>query len=189
MRCSPKSARPMRSYSTCMTAKGPPFELKNPRLLLGTPQTRKLIECFLPDTMSQFVYPGFSHPEYFTGENGRLKIDEYEVKMPGTYYAGIIGSADGKPFTGINLIVYLWKKAEDQNLEHYFTLEKSGDGKNFIPVKFKVTPKAQLEFNVFELTPAKPLGNNAKFLRIGFLVRDTAKSWAAQIGDISVEQK
>lgn len=165
-----------------------PFTLKNPRLLLGSPRSQKLMATFLPGTISEFVYPDFSVPEYFNGESGRLKIDEHEVKTPGTYYAGIIGSDDGKPFTGFHFTVYLWKKAADQNLEHYFLLEESGDGKHFIPVKFKVTPVAPSEFNAYELTPAAPLGSKTKFLRIAYLVTDVGKSWAAQIGNIKLEK-
>ena len=168
--------------------KGTPFTLKSPRTLLGTPRTQKLIERFLPGTMSDAVVPDINAPDYFSGADGRLKVDEMTIKTPGTYYAGVLASGGGKPFTGFRLTVYLWKKAPDQNLEHYFTLEKSGDGKTFTPVKFKAAPGARSEFNAFTLTPAEPLGNNAKFLRIGYLVRDTAKSWAAQIADLSVEQ-
>ncbi len=163
-----------------------PFALPDPLALVRTPAESALWAPFLPKSGSNKVGTDHENAPYFNGKDVRLKIGTDDVARPGAYAAGVIAAPAASGFQRFSATVYHWSKAPEQDLAQFFLLEASADGVSFRPVALHFEQTADTVFREYRMTPAAPLGADARYLRVSLKTTKATPLWANQLGLIDV---
>ena len=105
----------------------------------------------------------------------------------GIYSAGTIPLSQ-KSIAWISAEAYCWKPVLEKDLDRYYGLEMSVDGKHFTPLPLKFELIRNLEFNHWRLSNAKPIPKQAKYLRIILKCSDFKQCWVNQLEKIRLSE-
>lgn len=170
-----------------------PFRLEKPAALLFSRMRGQLLAGILPGTVSEYVTTDSSNAaEYFGGCPLRLKIDERRLSADGadggrcpvgTFHAG-----DNSRFGEVKADVYFWFRHRGKDLNDYYELEGSPDGRNFtrLPLRFELVRRS--EFDHYVMCNAEPVPADMRYLRIVLKAPVLRESWSNQIAGITVER-
>lgn len=170
-----------------------PFRLEKPAALLFSRMRGQLLAGILPGTVSEYVTMDSSNAaEYFGGCPLRLKIDERRLSADGadsgrcpvgTFHAG-----DNSCFGEVKADVYFWFRHRGKDLNDYYELEGSPDGRNFtrLPLRFELVRRS--EFDHYVMCNAEPVPADMRYLRIVLKAPVLRESWSNQIAGITVER-
>ncbi len=143
-----------------------PFQLEKPTALLFSLVQQNQLAGFLPDTTSEYITTDASQAEYFGGCRFRLKIDELRLSAGkagnGRYSVGTIRAGDNSRFGEVKADVYFWSSHRGKNLDDYYELEGSSDGRTFTRLPLKFEPVRQSEFDHYVMRNAKPIPANVR---------------------------
>ena len=168
-----------------------PFRLKNPDKILFSRTQQKLLAGFLPSSCSPYIVQDTSHAtEYFSGCKLRLKIDERRQEAQpqeqcpvGTAYAG-----DNSRFGSVKADCYVWKNHRGKDLNRYYALEGSQDGRHFSPLPLRFELVRQAEFDHYVMRNAEPIPAGIRYLRLVLKAPVPNQSWSSQIAGIEIER-
>lgn len=170
-----------------------PFRLKNPAELLFSRTRQKLLADFLPSTCSPYIVQDTSNAaEYFSGCMQRLKIDERRLPKGSVdskgYPVGTAYAGDNSRFGSVKADCYFWKNHRGKDLNRYYALEGSPDGRNFSPLPLRFELVRRAEFDHYVMRNAEPIPAEIRYLRLVLKAPVPNQSWSNQIAGIKIER-
>ncbi len=170
-----------------------PFRLENPDKILFSRTQQKLLADFLPSTCSSYIVPDNSNAaEYFNGCAQRLKIDECRLPRNADprqeYSVGTAYAGDNSRFGSVKADCYVWKNHRGKDLNRYYALEGSADGRNFSPLPLRFELVRRAEFDHYVMRNAEPIPAEIRYLRLVLKAPVPNQSWSSQIAGIEIER-
>ncbi len=155
--------------------------VKRQLLLAGFQQ----IKDFMSDSIGRFDFD-CAHPALHNNRIYRINFQtRQETGVPlriGTIDAGKSGN-----FKKLEFYVFLWKLTRNQKLQEWFLIEESSDNLHFTPAKAVFRLYRENTFNEYVMTPER-LKDDTRFVRLNFILRDSAHPWAVSLAKVHVER-
>ena len=92
-------------------------------------------------------------------------------------------------FADTRATVHLWNKRRGSDLNRFFRLEYSFDNRQFTPLKMRFTLEQEMEHDRYSMTPAEPMPENCRYLRLSIGVTEPERAWMAVIADWQFTEK
>lgn len=168
----------------------PPYRLEEPRKYFSRLAVERLWgEELQPESFSLNLSVDTARPEHFGGCKVRAKIYDWNIHdlrnpLPKIHSAGIMKAPEGKYYAGVTADLYFWSRLKNQNLNHYYELQISSDGKNFTSVPVDFSPVRKLEFDHWLLRNAEPFPAGTKYLQLLLKVPEAKRCWVNQLAGI-----
>lgn len=169
-----------------------PFQMEEPWMSFSKREVEQILGGnAIPGSCSKMLGIDWSAPEKFGGCSRRVKLYESYLShardYSGIYSTGTIPLSQ-KSIAWISAEAYCWKPVLEKDLDRYYGLEMSVDGKHFTPLPLKFELIRNLEFNHWRLSNAKPIPKQAKYLRIILKCSDFKQCWVNQLEKIRLSE-
>ena len=166
----------------------------NPADILGWKSTRLSRLQVLPGSRSPYIIgDAVMADEFYGGCPFRFKVNDAiatEFLQGRKHIFVSIGTIKADSyFADARATVHLWKKRRGSDLNRFFRLEYSFDNRQFTPLKMRFTLEQEMEHDRYSMTPAEPMPENCRYLRLSIGVTEPERAWMAAIADWRVIEK